>query len=181
MRATIDKAGRLVIPKPLRDRLGLAPGVVEVVADGTGLRVEPLAAESLEERQSRLVIPANWAWQHRLGPPGLIWRGELHDVDLGQPVGHEPAFLRPAVVVSVDAINNGPGELVAIVPVTSRRYGLRSHVELAPGRSGLDHVFYARCDQVRVISTHRLTSRRGVASPDQLQAIDQGLRFVLDL
>ncbi len=38
MQATIDKAGRLVIPKLLRDRLGLGPGVVEVVADGAALR-----------------------------------------------------------------------------------------------------------------------------------------------
>jgi AbrB family looped-hinge helix DNA binding protein len=58
MQATIDKAGRLVIPKPLRERLGLRPGVVEVVADGAGIRVEPLAVESLEERDGRLVIPA---------------------------------------------------------------------------------------------------------------------------
>ena len=61
MKATIDKAGRLVIPKLLRDRLGLRAGVVEVVADGAGLRVEPLAAESLIERGERLVIPASGA------------------------------------------------------------------------------------------------------------------------
>ena len=58
MRTTIDKAGRLVIPKQLRDHVGLRAGVVEVTAEGTGLRVEPLAAESLDERNGRLVIPA---------------------------------------------------------------------------------------------------------------------------
>ncbi|HUH70279.1 MAG TPA: AbrB/MazE/SpoVT family DNA-binding domain-containing protein [Mycobacterium sp.] len=61
MRATIDKAGRLVIPKPLRDHLGLRPGEVEVTADGAALRVEPLAGDLLDEREGRLVIPAGGA------------------------------------------------------------------------------------------------------------------------
>ena len=59
MRATIDKAGRLVIPKALRDSLGLQPGEVDVQADGAGLRVEPVSGESLDERDGRLVIPAS--------------------------------------------------------------------------------------------------------------------------
>lgn len=61
MRATIDKAGRLVIPKSLRESVGLGPGVVEVVADGAGIHVEPLASAGLEERGGRLVIPASGA------------------------------------------------------------------------------------------------------------------------
>jgi mRNA interferase MazF len=111
----------------------------------------------------------------------VIWRGEIYDVDLGQPVGHEPAFRRPAVVVSVDIVNNGPGGLVMVVPITSAAYGLRSHVELEPGSSGLGHTSYARCDQLRVISTDRVASRRGMGAPDQMRSIDQALRFVLDL
>jgi AbrB family looped-hinge helix DNA binding protein len=58
IRATIDKAGRLVIPKQLRDHVGLRAGEVEVTVEGTGLRVEPLATDSLAERDGRLLIPS---------------------------------------------------------------------------------------------------------------------------
>lgn len=58
MRATIDKAGRLVIPKQLRDHLGLRPGEVEVTADGAALRVELLADDTLEQKEGLLIIPA---------------------------------------------------------------------------------------------------------------------------
>lgn len=57
MRATIDKAGRLVIPKALRDELGLRPGEVEVTADGNGLRIEVESGEMLEREGDLLVIP----------------------------------------------------------------------------------------------------------------------------
>lgn len=61
MYATIDKAGRLVIPKALREHLGLRPGPVEVRADGTALRVEPIAEESVVEHGGLLVIPGSGA------------------------------------------------------------------------------------------------------------------------
>lgn len=58
MRTTIDKSGRLVIPKELRDRVGLQPGEVDVQVDGAALRIEPIAADVLVERRGRLVVPA---------------------------------------------------------------------------------------------------------------------------
>jgi AbrB family looped-hinge helix DNA binding protein len=76
MRTTIDAAGRLVVPKPLRDELGLGPGAeVEVaVVDGhlevavpsrvrveegpygvrfTADAAEPLTAEQVRELMER--------------------------------------------------------------------------------------------------------------------------------
>ena len=44
MRTTIDRAGRVVIPAPLRERAGLTPGTeLEVTADETGIRIERVA------------------------------------------------------------------------------------------------------------------------------------------
>jgi AbrB family looped-hinge helix DNA binding protein len=58
MRTTIDKAGRLVIPRALRDSVGLVPGDVEITVDGAGLHIAPVADDSLEDEEGLLVIPA---------------------------------------------------------------------------------------------------------------------------
>ncbi len=43
MRVTIDAVGRLVVPKPLRDLLGLRAGsVVDVSRYGAGLQITPV-------------------------------------------------------------------------------------------------------------------------------------------
>ncbi len=59
VRSRIDKAGRLVIPKALRDHLGLWPGEVELTADGAALRMVPVHEDTLAEADGRLVIPAS--------------------------------------------------------------------------------------------------------------------------
>ena len=50
-----------MIPKPLRDRLGIRPREVEVLADGCTLRVEPITGQAVAEHAGRLVIPATGA------------------------------------------------------------------------------------------------------------------------
>ena len=57
MRTTIDAGGRVVIPKPMRDRLGLGPGAEVDLAEVDGrVEIRP-AAEPLEltEVDGRLV------------------------------------------------------------------------------------------------------------------------------
>ncbi|MDQ3382876.1 MAG: AbrB/MazE/SpoVT family DNA-binding domain-containing protein [Actinomycetota bacterium] len=57
MRTTIDKAGRLVLPKALRDQVGLRPGEVVVTVSGSGLKVESVASDNLVERDGLLLLP----------------------------------------------------------------------------------------------------------------------------
>jgi AbrB family looped-hinge helix DNA binding protein len=46
MRTTIDKAGRVVVPKALRDQVGLRPGAeVDIEVDGLALRLEPVVGD----------------------------------------------------------------------------------------------------------------------------------------
>jgi AbrB family looped-hinge helix DNA binding protein len=57
MKTTIDRAGRLVIPRSLRDSIGLAEGgEVLVELDGAAIRIEPVAGSGLTEEQGLLVI-----------------------------------------------------------------------------------------------------------------------------
>ncbi|WP_231997150.1 AbrB/MazE/SpoVT family DNA-binding domain-containing protein [Mycobacterium sp. 1245111.1] len=57
MRTTIDNAGRLVIPKSLREQSGITAGEVEVSLDGAAIRIESPVAEDLVEEDGLLLLP----------------------------------------------------------------------------------------------------------------------------
>ncbi len=57
MRARIDKAGRLVLPKPIRDELGLAAGQeIEVRVEAGKAIIEPRVMGWHVERRGRLSV-----------------------------------------------------------------------------------------------------------------------------
>jgi AbrB family looped-hinge helix DNA binding protein len=58
---TVDDVGRIVLPKPLRDRLGLTPGTkVDVSEYGAGLQVVPGGRTArIVERDGSLVAEAD--------------------------------------------------------------------------------------------------------------------------
>ncbi len=59
MKVTVDKVGRVVIPKRLRLAYGIEPdSKLEIVEDGTGMRLEPVVGveRQIEERDGFLVL-----------------------------------------------------------------------------------------------------------------------------
>ena len=108
-------------------------------------------------------------------------RGEIWLVDFGDPVGREQSGRRPAVVVSADPLSESRSGVVIVVPCTTTPRGLPSHVEIEPGRSGLDDVSYAKCEDVKSVSDERLVTRLGSVVDETLFAIASALRFLFDL
>jgi AbrB family looped-hinge helix DNA binding protein len=57
MKTTIDKAGRLALPKPVRDELGLTAGQeVDVRVEGGQAIIEPTVPSWHTERRGRLTV-----------------------------------------------------------------------------------------------------------------------------
>lgn len=108
-------------------------------------------------------------------------RGEVWLVDFGDPVGHEPGWRRPGVIVSTDYLNEGPAGIHLVVPCTSRQRGLRTHVELDPETSGIEEISYARGEDLKSLSSQRLIHRLGYADPQALAQLSEVLRYLLDL
>ena len=108
-------------------------------------------------------------------------RGEVWLVDFGEPLGLEQAGRRPAVVISADPLNESGSGVLMVVPCTTVRRELPSHVEIDPGESGLDEVTYAKCEDLESISERRLIARLGRTDPAVTLEIGRALRFLLDL
>ncbi len=85
------------------------------------------------------------------------------------------------MVVSADALNEGPSGVLMVVPVTSIRRGLPSHIEIDSPDSGLDEVSHAKCEDLKSISDRSLVRRLGTLDPAALASLERVLRYLLDL
>jgi len=106
-------------------------------------------------------------------------RGDVWLVDLGDPIGHEAAFVRPALVVSDDPSNRYG--LVTVCPIGRARRDYPTRIEIVPGTSGLDESSYVQGEQVRTISTNRLVHRLGRAETAVEHEVSRVLRLLLRL
>jgi len=108
-------------------------------------------------------------------------RGEIWLVNLDPTQGREQAGTRPFLVVSVNLLNHGAAELVVGIPVTSKAKNIPLHVEITPPEGGLSLTSYAKCEDVRSISTSRLKKRLGSVSIQTIDSIEDRLRILLGL
>lgn len=105
-----------------------------------------------------------------------VSQGEVWSVELDPVRGQEQAGTRPALVVSVDGLNQGPAGLAIVLPITKvERARIPTRVRIDPPEGGVKVVSYAICEQVRTVSTERLRKRWGRVSRPTLE---RAVRFV---
>ncbi len=111
-----------------------------------------------------------------------VFRREIWLVDLNPPgKGREIHKARPALVVSADEFNNCPAELVIILPITSTKTGIPSHIKIEPPEGGVKKTSFIKCDQIKTISKARLIKKWGIVSPRTVSKVESALRFLLCL
>jgi mRNA interferase MazF len=112
-----------------------------------------------------------------------ISKGEVWLVNLDPTIADEIRKIRPAVVVSRDAI--GVLALRVVVPVTAWQPQFQSCdwlVRLDPDNTnGLDKPSAADTFQVRSVSTRRFARHLGTLANADLLRIAEGLKVVFDL
>ena len=114
--------------------------------------------------------------------PRLPLRGEIWSANLNPTRGHEQAGDRPVLLISTNAFNHGPADLVFVLPLTHTNRRIPLHVPVDPPEGGLTARSYILCDAMRSISKEWLGQRAwGVVSPRTLAQVEDKLRILLEL
>ena len=110
-------------------------------------------------------------------------RGELWWANLPEPVGSEPGYRRPVLIVSADTFNRSAIRTVLIVPITPNLKLRRApgNVFLSAQETGLPRDSVLNISQIMTLDKKFLGERIGRLTEDSLMNLESGLELVLGL
>lgn len=110
-------------------------------------------------------------------------RGEIWWADLAEPVGSEPGYRRPVLIVQADEFNRSRiGTVVAVALTSNSRLGAApGNVTLSRRESRLARESVANVSQIVTLDRTLLTERVHRVADHLLRRVDEGLRLVLGL
>ncbi|MEW5767726.1 MAG: type II toxin-antitoxin system PemK/MazF family toxin [bacterium] len=113
----------------------------------------------------------------------VIHRGEIWWATLPPPVGSEPGYRRPLLVIQSNDFNRSRiATVIAVVVTSNTRLAQAPGNALLPARAtGLAQDSVANVSQVITIDKGFLTERVSTVPLHLLEQIEEGLRLVLSL
>jgi len=111
----------------------------------------------------------------------VISQGEVWWADFPQPVGSEPGFRRPVVIVQGDPFNRSALRTTVVIPLTSnlRWADAPGNVLLSRRATGLPRDSVANVSQVSTVDKSLLTERVGELPRTKLDLVLAGLEILL--
>ena len=108
-------------------------------------------------------------------------QGEVWWADLPIPIGSEPGYRRPVLVVQGDSLNGSAIRTVVCVSLTGRvgRAKAPGNVLLPAEKTGLPRDSVANVTQIVTVDRSKLVERTGQVSAAQLDAVFRGIDVVL--
>ena len=113
----------------------------------------------------------------------VIRRGDIWWAELDSPIGSEPGFRRPVLIVQTDWANAGAIQTVLVAMLTSNlRFAIAPGNVLVQARdSGLPKPSVINVSQLAAINKNHLTEHVKRLPSAVLRQVDEGLRLMLDL
>ena len=111
----------------------------------------------------------------------MISQGDVWWADFGEPVGSEPGFRRPVIVVQGDSFNRSALRTVVAVLLTSnlRWAAAPGNVRLTARATGLPRDSVANVSQLVALDRSILIERIGRLSSSKLELVLAGIDTVL--
>jgi mRNA interferase MazF len=108
-------------------------------------------------------------------------RGEIWWASLQKPVGAEPGYRRPVLIIQADAFNRSRIKTVIAAVITSnlRLAQAPGNVRLSKRVSGLKKESVVNISQLITLDKSFLSERAGCITLSKQREIEEGLRLVL--
>lgn len=112
----------------------------------------------------------------------VIQQGDLFWVELGDPVGSEPGYRHPHVVVQNSVFNLSRINTVVVCALTFNlgRAGASGNVLLEAGKGNLPKRSVVNVTQIYMVDKRHLGEKIGALSSGRMRQILDGIHLVLD-
>ncbi|MBI3779839.1 MAG: type II toxin-antitoxin system PemK/MazF family toxin [candidate division NC10 bacterium] len=107
-----------------------------------------------------------------------ILRGEIRWADLSPVRGKEQAGRRPVLIVSHDVFNERSGTVIAVA-ITSQPQRAAFPLTLALESKELPERSWVKISQIRTLSVERIGKKLGLATPEELAQVIEGLNEII--
>jgi mRNA interferase MazF len=111
-----------------------------------------------------------------------INQGDIFWVELDEPMGSEPGYIHPHVVIQNNVFNHSRIQTVVVCVLTSnlRRANARGNVVLAAGEGNLPELSVVNVSQIVTVDKTQLGEKIGTLSAERVQQIIEGIKLVIE-